>query len=273
MMTKIQMDKKSFEKENLRFRKYASDLLKTNERDFHNKIKIFFEFINNSNLIKEFINNNNIFEYDILEAINTREDSYPASFIVSSDTQKAFSFSYQMIKFCAECEDKYALCNVYLDYGGNSSFDEMVKNFNNHIPKILIDDISLYFQERRVDMKEDGKIVINVNGNGGQVIYGSENSQITATQNNNFDSTDSLNNLFEGLKKDLLNVEIDKNDKEELIEATELAIETSKSDKPKKTIIKTAISGLKELVEISSLGIALTNNANGLIEAFNKIIS
>lgn len=273
MMTKIQMDKKSFEKENLRFRALASDLLKTNERDFHNKIKIFFEFISNSDLIKEFIDNNNIFEYNIVEAINTRDFTYPASFIVSSNMQEAISFSYQMIKFCAECEDENALRSVYIYYNGDSYYNEMVKSFNNHIPKILIDAISLYFQERRVDMKEDGKIVINVNGNGGQVIYGSENSQITATQNNNFDSTDSLNNLFEGLKKDLLNVEIDKNDKEELIEATELAIETSKSDKPKKTIIKTAISGLKGLVEISSLGIALTNNANGLIEAFNKIIS
>ncbi|XZJ40570.1 hypothetical protein ACSXCW_02690 [Clostridium perfringens] len=273
MMTKIQMDKKSFEKENLRFRAFAGDLLKTNERDFHNKIKIFFEFISNSDLIKEFIDNNNIFEYNIVEAINTRDLSYPASFVVSSNMQEAISFSYQMIKFCAECEDENALRSVYIHYNGDSYYNEMVKSFNNHVPKILIDAISLYFQERRVDMKEDGKIVINVNGNGGQVIYGSDNSQITATQNNNFDSTDSLNKLFEELKKDLSNINIDKDEKEELIESTELAIETSKSDKPKKTIIKTAITGLKGLIELTGLSMAAINNANGLIEAFNKIIN
>ena len=272
-MTKIEMDKKSFEKEDIRFRKYAGDLLKTNERDFHNKIKIFFNFINNSNLIKEFIDNNNIFEYNIEEAINSRDLSYPASFIVSSNMQEAISFSYQMIKFCAECEDENTLLTVYIHYNSENSYNEMVKSFNNHIPKILIDAISLYFQERRVDMKEDGKIIINVNGNGGQVIYGTDNSQITATQNNNFDSSDSLGNLFEELKKGLLNINIDNDKKEELIESTELAIETSKSDKPKKTIIKTAIKGLKTLITLTGLTSAAINSANGLIDAFNKIIA
>ncbi|WP_346025931.1 hypothetical protein [Clostridium nitritogenes] len=273
MMTKIEMDKKSFEKENIRFRAYAGDLLKTNKRDFHNKVKIFFEFINESNLIKEFIDNNITTDYDIIEAIKTRSFSYPASFIISSNKQEAISFSYQMLKFCAECKNERELLSVYIHYSGKSYYDEMVKAFNNHISKVLIDAISLYFQERRVDMKEDGNIVINVNGNGGQVIYGSDNSQITANQNNNFDSKDDLNKLFEDLKKDLLSINIDKDEKEDLIEATELAIETSKSYKPKKTIIKTAINGLKGLIKLSGLSVTFINNTNSLIEGFNKIIN
>lgn len=271
-MNNINIDKKDFEKYDLKFRRMASNLLRSSERDFLNNVKKFIDYVESCDLILEFINRNNSIKYDIPKIINHRSDGYKRSFEVGYKQEEAISMTYQLLKYCSLLEGREAF-SIYFMYNGEDNYNEMVKSFNEHISKILIDNILMYLEDRRIDMKEDGKITINVNGQGGQVIYGTDNSNIVATQNNNFNSDENLLSAFEILKNELLkDKNIDSDEKEEIVESVELAIETCKSNKPKRTIIKTAISTLKKLIEVSGLGITLVHNANIISDNLSKLI-
>lgn len=270
-MKVIDIDEKEFKKIDLRFRRYSSLLLQSKEEDFEYNVRRFVELIEDCELIKEFIQKYNIIEFNIKNIVNQKARSYEMSvYEINNDKESIISFAYQLLKFIIESEDVHQR-DIYMYYMHKKYYVDMLSAFNGHITKKLIDEILIYLEERKIDMDIDGKISITIKGNG-QIISAKDNSIVNATINSDV-KNDNIEEIFKVFKDQLTAVEnMSQDEKDEIIEATEEAINSTQQENPKKTIIKMGITYLQKLGSATGIIVSLMENGDKIMNYLQKFI-
>lgn len=233
------MDKKEFQMLSTEFRRIASRLLKTDRDDGINNLKRFIYFIENNPIIKSFIDEHNTFTFDIEKEIKERE--MHEAYIIQPEKNYEISFIYQLLKFCSENHNDYiAICYFY---GSGKRFQDMVDAFNDRVVSLLIGHIEVYLKGVWLDMGDNQKIHINVNG--GQVAIAQGQGTVNATQNIHYGQAQELKELTETFYRLLEKIEIDKDEKEDTKEIVEVAVAEIVAEKPKRSLIKHAIEKIE----------------------------
>ncbi len=143
---------------------------------------------------------------------------------------------------------------------GEKQYQDNVKQFNDRVVLVLINNINDYLTGIGIDMGLDENIVWNVNG--GQVNIASGNATINATQNkgvNNAELESIIKNIMDNV------FELDKEDADTIIDSVQMIREEIMKPEPKRNIIS---SGIKLLVSM----ISIANGIPALAENIQKFI-
>lgn len=254
------MDKKEFQIMSTEFRRVASRLLKTNVDDGLDNLKRFLSCIESNPIIWAFIEKHNTLTFDIAKIVQERE--IHESYKIEPNKNYEISFIYQLLKYCAEeCNDYISICYWY---GSSRKFQDMVDSFNDRVVHLFISHIEVYLKGVWLDMAEEGKININVNG--GQVAIAQGKGTVNATQNNYTGHTQGIKELAEEFFKLIESLEMNNEEKEDTKEIIEVAVAEIASDKPKRSIVKHAI---EKIEYAGKLGTGL----NGLNTVGTQLVS
>ena len=242
----ITIDKKEFQKISAAFRRYASRLLRTSVGDGLDNLKRLLNFIENTPLIWDFIEENNVKKFDIQNEVKSRE--FMHGYNIPVNPSEEIAYVYQLLKYCSDsCKEYWGIC---FHYSSSNKLQDHIDAFNDRVAHPFISHIEGYLRERWIDMGEEGKIQITVNG--GQVAIAQDSSIINATQNISYGDQENLLKVIQQFKDELSKIEVDAEIKEETVELLDAAIEETNSDKPKKAIIKTTISKINEVVKFGA---------------------
>lgn len=222
-------------------------------------LKKFVDYIESNEIIMQYICKGDTGEYDAKkdwELVVTKE-GYMFDFGPSVE-EESFQI-YSILKYINE--------NIAVPYRsffsiyGERKWQDNVKQFNDRVVLVLINNINDYLTGIGIDMGFDENIVWNVNG--GQVNIASGNAIINATQNN------GLNNAeLESIIKNILdNVSgLGKEDADTIIDSVEMIREEIMKPEPKRNIISNGIKLLAPMISIANGIPALAENIQKFID-------
>lgn len=148
---------------------------------------------------------------------------------------------------------------------GNKRQDK-IKGFNERFVMVSIRHVERYLTKIGIDMGIDEKNVYNVTVQNGQAIIANDNSTVTATTHIGVNANE-LERLIAAVrtKMDTL-TDTDKETASESLEVIEAEIV---SEKPKKSMIKTAITSLQAIKGVAEFGAAVS----ALIQFIGSMLS
>lgn len=242
----------------------ANRLLRASMNEFLPVLKKFLGHIGSVELINEYVISCSREDFDINEAISEVNNSYGRRILDLGYTDEEEIYTvYNLLLYISENGFNYQ--GIGRAYSGKNTYDEVIKDFNNKVSLILINNISAYLTKIGIEMGFDEEVNYMITNNGGQVNISRDMSTLNAVQNVGAKS-DELINLVGEINR-LLNVSEISDEQREIIEESVETIQSElQNSSPKKGLIKTCITGLKATILGIPTGIELYNNINQLIE-------
>ena len=218
----------------------------------------FLAFIESNEIIMEYIESGRTDEYNVQEEWDAvKEDDCMFSFGPTTE-EESFQI-YSLLKYIDENieEPAYSFHSIY----GKSKWQDNVKEFNDRVVLVLINNINDYLTRIGIDMGLDENVTWNVSG--GQVNIANDNAVINATQNNGVELTE-LESIFKSI---LANVsDLDSADAETIIDSAEMIKEEILKPEPKRKIISNGIKLLAPMISIANGVPILADNIQKLID-------
>ena len=225
---------------------------------YDTELSKFIRFLETHELIYDYIKSCGQPEYNVKEEVESVAQSYGRNiFSLGSNDACEVANIYAVIKYLAD--NKYSgRSYVFYGYSSSKSFQEKVNAFGSDFIRILITHIENYLTRISLQMGLDEKTTVNVNIENSnltnaQVNVASDNSSITTTQNTC--DVEQLEKLIDVLLEN--SEKLNDEDKQTLNECIE-TITTINEDKPKKSIIKMALTTLKGIVGTAEFVAAVT---------------
>ena len=224
----------------------ASRLINTSYKQVDSALKIFIDYIENTDIINDYINTCNRENFNVENEVKDVQQSYGRYIFDLGNTveEEVFS-SYKILKYIVDNN-----CDITMlgrGYSHSNKYQDIVKEFNHGLSLILIQHIEAYLRKIIISMGYDEEVTYMITVHGGQVNISKDNSTINATQNNNGSNIDELMRLVSSIKA-LLDDTIPEDEKELINDNIEAIQEQLKNDKPKKGLIKTCINGLNSAI-------------------------
>lgn len=226
-------------------------------------LKKFVDYIESSEIIMQYICMGDTGAYDAKtewESVVTKE-GYMFDFGPSVEAE---SFQiYSILKYISENVNAHyrSFSCIY----GERKWQDNVKQFNDRVVLVLINNINDYLTGVGIDMGLDENIVWNING--GQVNIASEHATINATQNNGVNSAE-LENIIKNIMDNISGLE--KEDADTIIDSVEMIREELMKPEPKRNIISNGIKLLTTMISITNGIPVLAENIQKFID-FVKI--
>lgn len=247
------------------FNSWSNRLLQANFQDYIDILKKYIAFLENTQIIYDFILDCGCPTFDVEKEVQEVKSSY-GSFIFSlgDTTEEEIRNVYAILKYIVEkkIEIHYSIA---IGYSSSNKYQDRIKGFNDRFVMVLIRHIETFLTKVGIGMGIDEKTTYNVIVENGQAIFAGDNATITATNNIGIDA-DKLNELISKVRE--YAVDFSDEDIETMNEALETIEEESKSEKPKKSGIKTAIKALKAIKGTTEFAAAIV----ALAEFFSTII-
>ena len=255
----MELNRKELKKISHSFNSISSRMMRVQFDEYGTVLKKFVDYIESNEIIMQYICKGDTGEYDAKadwELVVTKQ-GYMFDFGPSVE-EESFQI-YSILKYINE--------NIAVPYRsffsiyGERKWQDNVKQFNDRVVLVLINNINDYLTGIGIDMGFDENIVWNVNG--GQVNIASGNAIINATQNN------GLNNAeLESIIKNILdNVSgLGKEDADTIIDSVEMIREEIMKPEPKRNIISNGIKLLAPMISIANGIPALAENIQKFID-------
>ena len=261
----MDLNKKDLKKIMHSFNSISSRIMRVNFDEYIMVLKKFIAYIEDNPIIMEYINQGNDNAYDVASDWNlvVHKEGYMFDFGPSSE-EESYQI-YTILKYIEENiqEPEYAFCSIY----GERKYQDGVKQFNDRVLLVLINNINEYLTGIGIDMGLDENMVWNVSG--GQVNYARDNATITAKQNNGI-SIDEMENIIGSIKSNLS--EIEQDDAETILDSVEMIKEEIMKPKPQKKIISNGIKLLASMIAVASGIPTLTESIQKFIDLVTPYI-
>ncbi len=245
----------------------SSRMMRVKHDEYNMVLKKFIAFIEENEIINDYIISGKTIEYDA-------EADYLA--VTRGNGAKNFDFGpsveeenfqiYSLLKYCLEK-------NVDISWGflfvyGVRKRQEAVKEFNDRVLLVLIQNIEGHLTKIGYDMGMDEKTYWNVAG--GQVNIANDNATVNAIQNNGA-SADEINKLVAGIIDNL--GDIDSDTSETIVDAVNMIKEELMKPAPKRNILSSGIKLLAPIITIVNGTPTLADNIQALITYVSNLIS
>ena len=221
-------------------------------------LRKFVNYIDNIPIISDYIHDCGSCDWDLENEIKEVQGSYGRLiFSLGKTESEEIRNVYAVLKYLAE-NNSSVYRGVAMGYSSSSKWQDKIKGFNDRFVMVLIRHVERYLTKIGIDMGIDEKIIYNVTVQNGQAIIANDNSSVTSTINIGA-TTNTIEQLISAVRTrlDTLTSEEDKETASESLEVIEAEVA---AEKPKKSMIKTAIASLqavKGTVEFASAVAAL----------------
>lgn len=267
-----EMTKEDFQSISYDFRNLSSRLLTSDYRYAEDNLLRFVTFIDETPLVRAFIDKHNVQSFD-MEGILKSRDYYDV-LDIPTDQSGEISFVYQLMKYILENKPQYTWYARGYATGRNVKYQTLVDEFHKCVFNPFIMHIISYFEKEMIMLgmknKDNAKVVIN-GPNNGQFNISNDSSTINATMNVNPKITE-INDLINQFRSRLKSEEIDYDHREEFDELTEVLQSEVKETKPKKSLIKMAISRIRELITLAKLSVVAGEEITEVVEMVQEFI-
>ena len=172
----------------------------------------------------------------------------------SSDTDKEeIRNVYAVLHYLSDTNNS-VYRGVAMGYSHSNGFQDKIKGFNDRFVMILICHIERYLTKVGIDMGLDERITYNVTVENGQAIIATDGSTVNATNRVGADCVELLK-LIAAVQN--TTGSLTPEDKEAVTESLEV-IETEVSGgKPKKSLLKTALTTLNAIKGVAEFSVAV----------------
>ena len=240
------------------FNSYSNRLLQADYDDYADVLRKFVNYIDNIPIISDYIHDCGSCDWDLENEIKEVQGSYGRLiFSLGKTESEEIRNVYAVLKYLAK-NNSSVYRGVAMGYSSSSKWQDKIKGFNDRFVMVLIRHVERYLTKIGIDMGIDEKIIYNVTVQNGQAIIANDYSSVTSTINIGA-TTNTIEQLISAVRTrlDTLTSEEDKETASESLEVIEAEVA---AEKPKKSMIKTAIASLqavKGTVEFASAVAAL----------------
>ena len=251
----MRLNKKDLRKIQYGFNSISNRLLQANFQDYTDTLKKFLNFLEDTPIIADYISQCGECDFDIEDEVRQVGSHRGMIFSVGNSEQEEVRNVFAVLKYAVEKELDIAW-GIADAYSSSNKFQDKIKGFNDRFVMILIRHIESYLTRVGIDMGVDEKAVYNVTVHDGQAIIATEGSTVTATNTIGLSGGD-LDKLLDAVR--LAAEGLPQEEKEEVAESLEVIETEAKSEKPKKSMIKTALTTLKSIKGVAEFAAAVTS--------------
>lgn len=241
----MDLNRKELKKIMHSFNSISSRIMRVNYDEYNTVLKKFIDYIEDNPIILDYINQGSDNTYDVAYVWELVIDKGGHMFDFGPSSEEESFQIYSILKHIEENikGPAYAFRSIY----GERKLQDNVKQFNDRVLLVLINNINDYLTGVGIDMGLDENTVWNVSG--GQVNYARDNAMITAEQNNGV-STDELEKIASSIKSSLSGIGED--DAETIMDSVEMIKEEIMKPEPKGKIINNGIKLLSPMITIAN---------------------
>ena len=265
----MRLNKKKKKKIQYDFNSFSNRLMQADYHDYTDVLEKFLRFINNTPLILDYITDCGSCDWDLEDEVRQVQSSGGGWIFSIGDTEKEEVRNvYAVLKYIADhhIEVHYALA---LGYSSSNKFQDKVKGFNDRFVMVLIRHLERYLTKVGIDMGLDEKIVYNVTVQNGQAIIANDNATVTATANIGL-NTNELKTLIDAVRTsaNALGAE----ERQAVSESLEVIEAEAAAKKPKKGMLKTAITVLTNVKDAVKGVAEFGTTVNALIQLIAPLL-
>lgn len=251
----MKLNRKELRKIQYDFNSFANRLLQSDFQDYTDVLGKFLNYIESTPIIIDFVNDCGKCEWDMANEVKEVQASYGQLIFSTGDTEEEeIRNVYAVLRYLVDTNNSIYR-GVARGYSHSDGPQNKIKGFNDRFVMVLIRHIERYLTKVGIDMGVDEKTVYNVTVQHGQAIIATEGSTVNASNQIGIDGSE-LTNLIAAVqdKIDSLTPE----DKESVTECLEVIESEASADKPKKSLLKTAIKTLQTIKGVAEFSAAVT---------------
>lgn len=267
----MELSKKDLKKISREFRSISSRLIQSSYEDIFPILNIFINTIENQEIIFEYIKNCKRDSYDVEAEVETVCRDWSGIFSLGNTAEEEVYTIYHILKYIGEKQMNITM--IAMGYSRSKYYQEKVKAFHDRVTLVLVNHIENYLMNIAIDMGYDEEVKHMITVNGTQVNISNGNSTLNAVQNNNNNESSELIKIIDDIRGSIIDESIPKEEKELILENVEAIQEQLESDKPKKGLIKTCLSGLNTTIMALPHAIKLAENVKQFIEYTSNFIN
>lgn len=238
------------------FNSICNRLLRADFQDYNSALSKFVDFIKSNDLIYGYIKSCGECEQDLEQEFKEITGSYGSLiFDLGLSDEEEVRNVFAILSYIAENNIKIHT-GLAWGYTSAKSFQDKVKGFNERVVMVLIHHIERYLNRIGIDMGIDEKITYSITVENGQVNIANDNSTINATNTVNRLDPEKLTKLIGDIKNEAKG--LSEEDEDILVSNLEVIKEELKAPSPRKSFLKTAISGLKIIKGTTEFAAAVT---------------
>ena len=250
----MKLNRKDLRKIQYDFNSFANRLLQADFQDYTGVLGKFLNYIDSTPIIIDFIKGCGECDWDLESEVKEVQSSYGHMIFSTGNTEEEeIRNVYATLHYLSDT-DNSIYHGVAMGYSHTNKYQEMIKGFNDRFVMVLIRHIERYLTKVGIDMGVDEKIIYNVTVENGQAIIATDGSTVNATNQVGTDGSE-LARLIAAVQA--ATGSLAPEDKEAVQESLEVIEAEASAEKPKKSMLRTALSTLSTIKGIAEFGAAV----------------
>ena len=260
----MKLNKRDLKKISHDFLSLSNRLLQADFRDYSTVITRFARFISDTDIINDFIIDCGECELDLEEEFRLVQSSRYTFDLGDSDEEEVRNIT-AIINYIVKNNIDVAH-SLGRSYSSSNKYQDHLKAFNDRVVLVLVQHIERYLTKVGIDMGLDDKTTYVITIKDGQVNIANDNAIINANNIINNNDLEQLENLIRTVLEEAKRSNLSPEDYELLNDSIDIIQEETRSDKPKKAYIKTAIASLKGIKGTAEFAEAITVLINFIMQ-------
>ena len=250
----MRLNRKELRKIQYDFNSIACRLLQADFQDYTGVLGKFLNYIDSTPIIIDYINGCGQCDWDLAKEVNDVQVSYGRLIFSTGDTdEEEVRNVYAVLHYLAD-NGNSVYRGIAMGYSTSKNYQDKIRGFNDRFVMVLIRHVERYLTKVGIDMGLDEKIVYNVTVENGQAIIATDGSTVTATNQVGTDGGE-LAKLIAAVQS--ATGSLPPEDKEAVMESLEVIEAEASAEKPKKSMLKTALATLNAIKGVADFGAAV----------------
>lgn len=250
----MRLNRKELRKIQYDFNSFSNRLLQADFEDYTDVLGKFMAYIAETPIILDYILDCGTCDMNLEEEVNEVQSSYGRLIFSTGKTEdEEVRNVYAVLKYIVE-QDISIHYGIALGYSSSNSYQDKVKGFNDRFVMVLIRHVERYLTKVGIDMGLDEKIIYNVTVEKGQAIIATDGSTVNATNQVGTDGSE-LAKLIAAVQA--ATGSLTPEDKEAVQESLEVIESEVSAEKPKKSMLRTALATLNTIKGVAEFGAAV----------------
>lgn len=250
----MKLNRKDLRKIQYDFNSFANRLLQANFQDYTDVLGKFLNYIDSTPIIIDFIKDCGECDWDLADEVKDVQSSYGRTIFGTGDTEEEeIRNVYAVLHYLVDTNNSIYR-GIALGYSHSDGYQDKIKGFNDRFVMVVIRHIERYLTKVGIDMGVDEKIVYNVTVEKGQAIIATEGSTVNATNQVGTDGGE-LAKLIAAVQA--ATGSLAPEDKEAVQESLEVIEAEASAEKPKKSMLRTALATLNTIKGVAEFGAAV----------------
>lgn len=236
------------------FNSISNRLLQADYDDYTGVLGKFLNYIEVTPIIMDFVKDCGECDWDLEKEVKEVQASYGRLIFSTGDSdEEEVCNVYAVLRYLVDTNNSI-FRGIARGYSHSDGFQDKIKGYNERFVMVLIRHIERYLTKVGIDMGLDDKVIYNVTVHNGQAIIASDNATVTATNTVGLD-TGELAKLITNVKA--ASITLTPEDQETMTDSLEVIENEASSEKPKKSMIRTALTALKTIKGAVEFGSAV----------------